>query len=621
MQSSTVEIERGPDRLVLPKGLSRLDKLQTLNGKPTWINRDIYRLLYMPELYVAAYERIKSNPGNMTHGLDRSTLDGLNLEWVNQTVDLMRTEKFNFTAGRRVLIPKASGGERPLTVGSPRDKVVQEVMRTILECIYDSPHGPSFLDCSHGFRRGRGTHTALKAIRSWQNVNWFVDADIKGCFDNVDHHVLIEVLRKRIEDERFINLTWKAIRAGYVWLKESRPSLSGTPQGSIISPILANIYLHEFDLFMEELRGRYERGGSRRRNPVYRRLQQRIERARDKDASVTELREMYAELRRTPSADPEDPNFIRINYIRYADDWLVGVVGPKSLAEQIRQEAGEFLSSRLKLTLSPEKTHIRHASSDPTLFLGTSLMTLRGQGKVAHIQRGDQKFRKRVSGWFLSMGAPTDRIVKRLSQAGFCTKGGSPTHKKGWINHSDVQIIEMYNSVLLGTLNYYSFVDNRARLGWVQTILQHSAAMTLASKHRLKTRRAVFRKFGPTLRVQEQRADGEVVTRSLALQTLTRNPMRFLSGDGPKGDLTTPLLNRYTRSHLGSPCCVCGETTGVEMHHLRHIRKSNQKLTGFNKLMGQLNRKQIPVCRNCHENIHGGRYDGISLKELLYAPR
>lgn len=233
------------------KGLNRLQKIRELNADPNWMNTDLYRLMYMEDLYIAAYERIKSIPGNMTKGSDENTLDGFSMVTIQNIIQKMRSQSFEFTRARRIHIPKANGKTRPLGIPSPKDKVVQEIIRMILECIYDGEK-PTFTDASHGFRNGRGTHTCLREIRGWHGVNWFVEGDIEGCFDNIDHHTLIRILSKRIKDQKFLDLIWKALRVGYLEGHTSRNSILGTPQGSVISPILANIYLHEFDLWVEQ---------------------------------------------------------------------------------------------------------------------------------------------------------------------------------------------------------------------------------------------------------------------------------------------------------------------------------------------------------------------------------
>src|SRR5213080_4723843 len=179
----------------------------------------------------------------MTPGTDGMTLDGWSLTTIRAIIQEMQTEHFQFKPVRTVFIPKANGKMRKLGIPSTRDKIVQEVIRLILEGIYDSPQGPYFHDASHGFRPNRSCHTALREIRGkWPALNWFLEGDIRSCFDEIEHGTLVALLRRKIRDERFLNLIWKLLRAGYLDLRGQRgDSLAGTPQGSLASPILANV--------------------------------------------------------------------------------------------------------------------------------------------------------------------------------------------------------------------------------------------------------------------------------------------------------------------------------------------------------------------------------------------
>lgn len=166
-------------------GLQRLEVIRKLNAKSEWVNSDLYRLLFKPELYVLAYERIKSKPGNMTPGTDKETMDGFGMGVINALIEEMRTESYQPKPVRTAHIPKSNGKMRKLGIPSARDKVVQEVVRLILEAIYDSPHGAYFKDNSHGFRRSRSCHSALKEIQGkWSGTTWFLEGDIKACFDH-----------------------------------------------------------------------------------------------------------------------------------------------------------------------------------------------------------------------------------------------------------------------------------------------------------------------------------------------------------------------------------------------------------------------------------------------------
>ena len=354
------------------KTLERLEHLRRLNSNRQWVNYELYRLLYQEDLYIVAYERIKSKPGNMTPGTDEETLDGFSLETIRGIIHEMKTEQFQFKPVRTTFIPKANGKLRKLGIPCVRDKVVQEVMHMILETIYDSPYGPYFKDTSHGFRPNRSCHTALREFRGkWTAVNWLIEGDIRACFDELDHHVLVSILRQKIEDERFLNLIWKLLNAGYMDLHGiKRDSLIGSPQGGIISPILANAYLHELDEFVEGLQVQQEKGRKKRRDPIYQKLIQKKSHMVAKGETKTRaFKQLVQQLNTQPSKQVDDSEFIRIKYLRYADDWIVGICGNHALAEEIKQEIKTFLSDHLKLTLSEEKTCITHAKTEED-FLG-----------------------------------------------------------------------------------------------------------------------------------------------------------------------------------------------------------------------------------------------------------
>jgi len=613
------------------KALRRLNALLSKNVDPCWVNEDLYRLMYIPEMYVMAYEQIKSKPGNMTKGADGSTIDGFSMETIDGIVTKMRDESFQFQRARRVYIPKKSGGKRPLGVGNPTDKVVQAVIKTILEAVYDSPAGPTFREHSHGFRPGRSPHTALQEIkRTWHGATWMIEGDIKGCFDNIDHDVLISLLRKRIRDERFLNLIRKALTAGYLEFKTPVNAIVGTPQGSVLSPVLANVYMHELDVFVEQKTAQYEVREPKKLSREYKKLTARIYSIRKKLKATTEEEERRALMARMKSevaarlsvpTYEDDGRLITVKYVRYADDWIVGINGPKALANKLREEIGDFLRDELKLTLSVEKTHIRHAKSEEAFFLGTRINIGRDKsGKVMYV-KGDTrekgtKFSRRTTGWQPRLNAPIHKIIQRLAEKEFCYPDGRPRRVRRLTVLDDDQIVAMYKSVLLGYSNYYSFVENRYRFHRIAYIMRYSCASTLASKHRITLSQA-FARYGNDMTVKVA-TDKGTLTRSLDIPSSFRRTNSFLTGAGRGGPETTLRVwwNLRSRSKLGLACVVCGESDSVEMHHIRHVRKMGKTVTGFNRLMATVNRKQIPVCLGCHDKIHRREYDGLRLSEL-----
>lgn len=608
------------------KTLQRLEYLRQLNTDRERINKNLYRLMYKRDLYIIAYERIKSAPGNMTKGPDGETLDGFSLETIQEIIQEMRTEQFQFKPVRTVYIPKSNGKMRKLGIPSTRDKIVQEVIRLILECIYDSPSGPYFHETSHGFRPRRSCHSALREIRGkWTATNWFVEGDISDCFGSIDHATLIIILRKKIHDERFLNLIWKLLRAGYLDLQEERhDSLAGTPQGGIASPILANIYLHELDQKVQEIRACFERGQKKRKNPIYKRLENRKRQAKKKGGTRTkEYRELEKQMRNTPSVVVNDPDFIRIKYLRYADDWLIGICGSRSLAQQVKEEIKIFLRDHLKLELSEEKTRLTHAREEQAQFLGTQLFIGRGGvQRVATVpNRMGKPYKRRTTGSETIMEAPLSKLLRRLEKKGFCTANGIPTAKKAWISLEPDQIVLLYNGINRGLQNYYRFADNFKQLQRIQYILHYSLAKTLAAKYKCSMRR-IFKRFGKAITIlvktKKDKPDREVSFHVNHDWTKQRDEFQV---SNTKIDLLRWTIKLRTRSKLGKACCICESTVQMEMHHVRHIRKTGAKPpTGFNAILQALNRKQLPVCKSCHQKIHRGQYDGMRLTDLAYNP-
>ena len=339
---------------------------------------DIYRQLYNRGLYLRAYGRLYSNQGAMTKGTTAETVDGMSLAKIDRIIDELRHERFRWTPVRRVNIPKPNGKTRPLGIPTWTDKLLQEVIRMILEAYYE----PQFSDHSHGFRPDRGCHTALsEVVNHWTGVRWFVEGDIKGCFDNIDHEVMLSILGEKLHDNRLLRLLKYLLKAGYMEEWKYGRTLSGTPQGGVVSPILANVYLDRLDKFVETvLIPAKTRGTERRRNLTWKAVngQMSYHRGRGNHALALGLRKQMQQL---PSGDPTDPGYRRLRYVRYADDFVLGFIGPKAEAEQIKESLETFLRDTLKLELSREKTLITHATSQAAKFLGYELVNQQANDK------------------------------------------------------------------------------------------------------------------------------------------------------------------------------------------------------------------------------------------------
>lgn len=393
--------------------------------------------------------------------------------------------------------------------------------------------------------------------------------------------------------------------------------------GGVASPILANVYLHELDEKMQEIQKRYERGGKQKHsNPLYSKLSSQKARLVKKGATRTKkFRELVQQIRSIPSVVVNDPTFIRIKYIRYADDWLIGISGPQNLAEQVKEELTTFLHQRLKLTLSTEKTKITPARKEQARFLGTHLTIGRGgvQRVVTTKNHSKRPIRRRSTGAEMVMTAPLADLIKRLHTKGFCTVKGTPATKTGWIHLEVDQIILLYNGINRGIQNYYRFTDNFSYLSRIQYILQFSLAHTLAAKFKCSLRQ-IFKRFGKIPTIQNKNGKKERCTTFYYNSDWKKQRNGFQTGHA-NVDLLQWSIKLRSRSKLGMPCCICNNTNHVEMHHVRHIRKIGEKKpVGIDAILRTLNRKQLPICIGCHEKAHRGEYDALRLSDLAYNP-
>jgi group II intron reverse transcriptase/maturase len=319
---------------------------------------------------------------------------------------------------------------RPLGLPDWSSKLVQKVIRMLLEAYYE----PQWSHHAHGFRPGRGCHTALREIRTqWTGTVWFVEGDISRCFDALDHELLLSILRESIHDEQFLTLISRLLKAGYLEDWKFNKTLSGVPQGGIVSPVLSNIYLDRLDKYIEQtLIPQYTRGEGRRVNRDYERLADQAGYYRRKGEREKAIY-LKRQAQHLPSLDPADPEYRRLRYIRYADDWLNGFVGPKSEAEAIKQQLEEYLRDHLKLELSRTKTLIMHAREERARFLGYEVHTL--QDDSQH-RKGRRSINARIG-----FRVP-DEVVQKKCQG--YQRDNKPTHRPELTTDSDFSIIAHY---------------------------------------------------------------------------------------------------------------------------------------------------------------------------------
>ncbi len=558
---------------------------------------ELYRQLFNPQLYLLAYGRIYSNQGAMTPGADRETADGTSPDRIDRIIDAVRHERYRFKPVRRVHIPKKNSSKtRPLGLPSWSDKLVGEVLRLLLEAYYE----PTFSDRSHGFRPRRGCHTALREVAdTWTGTSWFIEGDITDCFGSLDHEIMVRILAEKIHDNRFLRLIKQMLQAGYLedWMWNA--TLSGTPQGAVVSPVLSNIYLHQLDEFVETvLIPEYTRGERRASNPAYFRMRSAARRARARGDHAT-ARELRARQRSLPSSDPNDLGYRRLRYARYADDTLLGFTGPKAEAEQIRTRLAQFLHDDLKLELNAAKTLITHARTGAASFLGYEIT-------VQH-----SKTRPRVNG---TIGLRVPLAVVKAKCAPYL-KHGKPERRTELLSFDDPLIISTYGAEYRGIVQFYLLAGDVWRLNRLEWVAKTSLLKTLAAKHRSRVT--------PMARKYQAKLDtpyGKRACFQAVVERAGRKPLVARFGGIPlkrqnKAVLTdrtpVPATTRselVTRLHAGR-CEWCEQRAHVEVHQVRKLAdlaKPGHPQPAWAQLMATMRRKTLVVCTFCHQAIHTG---------------
>ena len=568
---------------------------------------NIYRLLYNRNLYLRAYGRLYSNQGAMTEGTTAETVDGMSLAKIDRIIEALRYERFRWTPVRRVNIPKPNGKTRALGLPTWTDKLLQEVIRMILDAYYE----PQFSDRSHGFRPGRGCHTALgNVVDYWTGVRWFVEGDIKGCFDNIDHEVMLSVLGEKLHDNRFLRLLKYLLKAGYMEDWKHGHTLSGTPQGGVVSPILSNIYLDRLDKYVETvLIPAHTRGTARQKNPAWTRLKNQASYHRKKGNHVLAA-QLRKQMQQLPSVDPFDPGYRRLRYVRYADDFVLGFSGPKAEAEQIKESLATFLRDSLKLKLSKDKTLITHATSQAARFLGYELVNQHANDQL------DSHGKRKVNGR-IGLRVPA-KVIEQHCQT--YMSNGKPVRRNGYHNDEDYTIVSRYQAEFRGVVQYYLLAYNVFHFGRLQWVMGKSLTKTLANKHKT-TSAKIFRRYKSTvqtahgeracLEVVEQRGEGKrpLVARFGGIP-LKRNRQAVLVDRKPTRNRTE--RNELIQRLLADTCELCEATSDIEVHHVRALRDLNVKgqrsKPKWVQVMAARRRKTLVVCRPCHLTIHDGSW-------------
>ena len=570
----------------------------------------LYRYLLRPDIYYVAYQHLYSNKGAGTKGVTDDTADGFSEIYIENIIEALKNEMYQPKPVRRTYIKKSNGKMRPLGLPVFTDKLIQEAIRMILEAIYE----PIFSDYSHGFRPVRSCHTALAQIKKeFTGARWFIEGDIKGCFDNINHAVLVEIINQKIKDARFLKLIRLFLKAGYMEDWKYHETYSGCPQGGIISPILANIYLNELDRHVMKIKKEFDVATKARYTPEYtklvglrQRLHNKIKNSNgiEREKLIEEYKTATAQMLKLPAKQCDDK---KIKYVRYADDFLIAVNGNRQDCEKIKQELTEFINTTLKMELSQEKTLIAH-SNTPARFLGYDVRVRRDQqikpkGKFKTRSMNNKvelsiPFKDKIEKFLFSNG-----IVKQRSENGKL----EPIHRPQLLNRTDLEIVTIYNAELRGICNYYGLASNFNKLIYFNYLMEYSCLKTLAGKHRSKVSK-----------IRAMYKDG---TGKWAIPYETKTgikKMYFANYADCKGkkftDIVPQTAKNYSHdvttleSRLKAKICeVCGctENDRYEIHHVNKVKNLKGK-SEWEKIMIAKRRKTIVVCHKCHMAIHHG---------------
>ena len=590
-----------------------LTKLQENSAK----NHDeiftkLFRYTLRPDIYYVAYENLYANNGAGTKGVNEDTADGFSEDYVTRIIESLKNGTYTPNPVRRTYIRKANGKMRPLGLPTFTDKLVQDVIRMILQAVYE----PIFSDYSHGFRPGRSCHTALSQLKhEFVGAKWFVEGDIKGCFDNIDHAVLLEIIGRKIKDVRFLNLLRVFLKAGYVEDWKYYGTYSGCPQGGIISPILANIYLNELDKFVEKLKKSFDVKTPYTVTPEYLVLQrqraktkQKIDRRSDgeeRDRLIAYYKEVGKLMRQTPAKLCNDK---KLKYVRYADDFLIAVNGSKEDCEWIKAQLTEFIRNTLKMELSQEKTLITH-SNESARFLGYDVRVRRSQ-EVKPWKNTKQRTMNQTVELLIPF---KDKIEKYLFSHGVVRQRADngklePIARVNLTRNTDLEIVTTYDAELRGLCNYYFLASNYRNMNYFSYLMEYSCLKTLAWKHRCKLSKIYdkYRTGAKRWGVPYETKAGKKI----------RHLTKFNEVDGKKCDdiepvMVTIIANARTTIDSRLKACKCelcgyeGKDRKYEVHHVNKLKNLKGK-EPWEVVMIAKKRKTLVVCHDCHQKIHHG---------------
>ncbi len=572
----------------------------------------LYRLLRQSGLLAIARERIAGNKGAQTPGVDGERMKEVDNEKITQLSEELRQGGYQPQPVRRVYIPKRNGKLRPLGIPASRDKIVQAGIALILEALYE----PLFRKCSHGFRPQRSTITALRQVWSAYKAGakWIIEGDITDCFGTIPHGVILNCLRKRIKDERFIDVIRKLLQAGVMEAGNFSPSYSGTPQGGIASPLLANIVLHELDVWLEEQMKvnpptQTAAGRNARSNPEYMRLHYRMtaiqryldgKRPLPKKATPEGLRRELREKLRLRNLQPRCLPRKVTYYCRYADDFLVVLChASKTEATQMKTAITEWMKTNLGLTLNQDKTHITHWQ-EKLRFLGYEL-----EGRA----------NRNGTGW-LHLGIPKDAVRNVVAKVQQATR---------YSQAPEYDVFRNANAIARGWMNYYRYAHNtNVTGGKLSMVIYWQTVHYLGKRHRRSIAKVMKDHYA---RDPKTGCRALYVNTPAKLQTpqnryflwhktparlgLAANSSYQVQDEQPyidrgwaKGRSQHQKLDTKAKAELR--CEHCG-IKGVMLfvHHPNRLAKAKRVAKGMGHVaQSGLEQKTILLCRTCHTAYH-----------------
>ena len=667
-----------------------LESLERHSVEENYKYEKLYRNLYNTDFYLKAYAKIYAKEGNMTEGTDKKTIDGFSIQRVEKLIEKIKDESYQPNPSRRTYILKKDGKhKRPLGIPSFDDKLVQEIVRSILEAIYEG----SFSDNSHGFRRNRSCHTALMQIKhNFTGIKWWIEGDIKGFFDNINHETLIALLKKRIKDDKFLRLIWKFLKAGYLEDFVFNKTYSGTPQGGIVSPILANIYLHELDKHMEKFMEKFNKGDKRKPNKTYKLIGDKIGAKRkilekvsaeekeivetkikalrnelreyveanpglkvvDSDKTVKSLRGRIYKLNRKlrepnqeerkglvkeikefkkiqktlPSYEQIDQDYRRMKYVRYADDFLIGIIGTQEEAEKIKNELTKFLTEHLQLELSQEKTLITHWK-ESIRFLGYDIF-INDDDLIRRRKFGDRTELARTGVGSVKLSVPFDVLESFMVKNKYMKISNGKwkaMHKPTLLNCDELEILHAYNAEYRGFYQYYKFAFNvRDKLGNAHFIFAWSFRKTLAGKYKTKVSKLMNKKTESGERkyfrngiwgvTYKNKRNEEIFAPLFDREELIFAKKIFTLEEDVDKKPNTVMWGRngLIQRLQANKCEWCGDTKGpFEVHHVKKLKDLKGKKEWERHMIAR-QRKTLVLCgvnseRNCHRRLHNGELD------------